>query len=365
MYSLLSYNIDTNFGRVEDGPFRKAFSEWRIDQRMPYIIAFLKKMDSDIIHIQEGRQCTNSYGEMIDSVTPIKEALETDYEVITRKYYSSEKSFIYISAFKKSVFEFCDCVSYYLTDTPYFSNTEKQLKEYIETPSNELTFVREQWKETNGFEEFERSILLCHIRDRNTRHGIMTVNCHLGISAKHRIYASHKINKMVEEFKGYPIILSGDFNSLPEWQGQEQVKIINLQDATLNMELMSDYRISDSTEKLDHKSTFVFFPYDWKIGDEISTALKNKCDKMNNHISIRKLVWDNFQRLCDDSHYPMGGQLDYVFYHKCDINHTALIPVWIYKATEYRSDTLGNLIFSYEEPILASDHQAILVKFSI
>ena len=41
----------------------------------------------DVIHVQEGRQFTNSKGEIVDSVTPLKEYLETrDYKVRVISY---------------------------------------------------------------------------------------------------------------------------------------------------------------------------------------------------------------------------------------------------------------------------------------
>lgn len=122
-YRILSYNIDTNIGKMESGPARFSHPEWRSSARMPelqkFIASYIEDYKIDFIQIQEGRKMVNKYGELFDSVTPMADFLAGEgFQVITRGYNPDPKSFTYITAFNPARFELVDYDSLYLTKTP-------------------------------------------------------------------------------------------------------------------------------------------------------------------------------------------------------------------------------------------------------
>ena len=231
MSSILSYNIDTNLGRLEDGLFKTIFPNHRIMNRINEIINFVKIKNPDIIHFQEGRQVSELN---LDSISPLVNAFSDSYEVIVNKYNPSSKSFSYISCFKKSKYKIIDHGLFYLTDTPEKSNAYIQEQEYKVCLKEKMKELSNKWRKINGFEEFERSVAWHIIEDILEKKLLVTVNCHFGVSKEHRFYAPLILNKLIEDLPKKSgtqnIIATGDFNTFQDDGGLEQAKLVNLND---------------------------------------------------------------------------------------------------------------------------------------
>ena len=265
-FKILSYNIDTNMGRLENGPMQNSHNNFRVINRLQYIINFVKQMDCEIVHLQEGRKCLD-----IDPISKLNDTFMNDYHVIIRQLNPSEYAFYYISLYKKSRFDIIKSDSYYLTETPFETKTLIQLQEYKEANNNKeiLTKLKEKWTNINGYEEFEKSLSWSLLYDKETNTHLVAVNCHIGLGAKHRAHSSHKINDFVKNIKTITgietnnIVLCGDFNTIPLFGREEQLEVLkseSLIDLTDNLQYIPDYRTSMDSLAMDvFENTFNFF----------------------------------------------------------------------------------------------------------
>ena len=133
---VLTFNIDTNIGRTEEGYARDSFPEWRVNNRIPLILKWLEKIIKerrpDVIHLQEGRNFITKFGDVVDSVWPIFDFLrENKYEVTTKSYNPSDKSFVYITAVSSDNYQIVDKKAVYLTKTPEISTNRSLTLEEI------------------------------------------------------------------------------------------------------------------------------------------------------------------------------------------------------------------------------------------
>ncbi|AYV75256.1 MAG: hypothetical protein Terrestrivirus1_130 [Terrestrivirus sp.] len=378
--SVLSFNIDTNISRTEDGFATASHPNWRVSKRMPNIIRVVRSINPDIVQFQEGRTVILSNGQ-IDSVTPLVNEFKEDYHVITASYNPTSRSFVYISCFSKKKFKLLSHSSYYLTETPLECKTPEQMKEYEGKSDEELISLKKKWTQLNGFEEFEKSVLWAELECLETGSHIISVNAHLGIGDKHRLYASEKINKLVSYLgeRTPNIVMTGDFNTFPDWKGPEQLEIIKSSDLSSKIRYIPDYRNCvnyDDAKEMVHQSTFHFYPYDYGVNEKLDfvrteMAQIQACVRENNIEETKNKINSVFKKCCnDDSSYPLGGQLDHIFYNnlKPVYDYAFLVPSWNndIKSVPFESSPLKQIIcdnLDQNSPVFASDHQPLLGLF--
>jgi exonuclease III len=370
----LSYNIDTNLGRLEDGKFKTIFPQHRIGNRIKYIIDFVKTMDPDIIHFQEGRMVE----QIVDSITPLVDQFEGLYHIVVQKYNPSKRAFSYISCFKKSRFNLLDQQPYYLTQSPDESKSIEQEKSYADCPKEELKELVAKWKLHNGFEEFERSVVWHLVEDIVTKNKLVTINCHFGLTREHRFFAPSMLNSLIKglKLKTEHLIVSGDFNTFIDDGGLEQSKLIDLTDVPLE-KYLKDFRQTDAKtdrfEKLEYSSSFHFFPYDCGYGGKFAHMKKDQDDlsKMqpDDQKQYKNKTLEIFKKCCETvDQYPVGCQLDHIYVtDNIVVRNMTMIPVWVgdVDAVKWQNKELTNLILDNDGPVLASDHQPLYCEITL
>lgn len=368
--SISSFNVDTNLFRLEDGPFIKSHEAWRIHNRLKDIFSVVSHYKPDIVLFQECRNCLNSHGELIDSVTPIVKYLEeNNYIALITKYNPSEKAFIYITGIKKE-FKIIDKFSYYLTKTPFDTKTPEQLEEYRMASKDEFPEVKKKWININCGEEFEKSVAVCLLEDLGGKKFVV-VNTHLGMNKEHRLYACAKLNLFAERYRSIPIIIAGDFNSFPDDGGFEQImQFTHFKDATNDMPVVADYRKSDAVTT-SKNSTFISFPYDFayhsfdsSVKDEMKKILD--LDRQKDYEKISEIQKGIFNKLTFDN-YPLGGHLDHVMFKGIEPVSCRLVLAWCHNVSScnFDSKALHELINRTPGPIFASDHQFVFAVFTL
>jgi len=380
-FSILSYNIDTNISRTEDGFATKSHHQWTVAKRIPHIIKVIRSINPDIIQFQEGRIVGN-----IDSVTPLIKEFETDYHIITKSYNPTSKSFIFISCFAKSKFNIITHDSYYITETPFETKTPIQTQEYEKIKTiDELIALKKKWTNINGYEEHEKSFLWVEVECVKTKKSIVAINAHLGVGDAHRLYASDKINDIFTYLTEISncVVMTGDFNTFPDWKGPEQLEKINIPDLSKKLLHIPDYRKElnyDLALSMKHNSTFHFYPYDYGVHEQRNFIKNNMaeikdCVKHDDIKGARNKINSLFEKCCNDDYfsesvYPLGGHLDHIFFSnglKPIYDNAFVIPAWCgdIASVPFDSDNLKTHIIKHLGigPILASDHQPLLGLF--
>jgi len=377
-FNVLSFNIDTNITRTEDGFATKSHANWRIAKRIPEIIKVVRTINPDIIHFQEGRIVKD-----VNSVEPLVHEFEDDYHIVTKPYNPTEKAFIYISCFRKTRFDLGvqKPFSFYLTDIPLVCQTDEQMKEYSKATVEEMPELKKKWIQKNGFEEFEKSFLCVVLQERDTQNKLMSINAHLGISEKHRLFASQKINEIFEMtriFVGPNVIMTGDFNTFPDWKGPEQLEKIIPKDLSKKIRYIKDWENNNTHPvPMKQQTTFHFFPYDYGVSEKLEHVKTEMSDiyqsvKAEDTNKTKEKINNLFKSCCNDqSDYPLGGQLDHIFYAgvKPTLDYATLVPAWTTgtRRVPFESDALKEVILEELEkdhPALASDHQPLFGIFT-
>jgi endonuclease/exonuclease/phosphatase family metal-dependent hydrolase len=351
----VSWNIDTNIGRMEEGLARETHPMWRIHNRMKSIQEEILKLSPDILQIQEARAFTNKFGEVVDSVTPLVDFLrEHGYEVQVGDYNPTDKAFKYITAYKIDRFESTGSKLKYFTKTPDAAtdHTDHQ---------NKLTEI----KEHNYGDEWERCTFIVSLKDKVTGDFISAFNVHLNISEMHRLKASELLIEFVrEELNNYPnnkIVIAGDFNSFPDRKGEEQIKFL------LNNEIAKDKYLTELSDKLyledgvpvKDNTTFIAFPYDFvpKAGDirPLTTNLPN-LEPLERKVAMEKIFVENCKAL--------GGQLDHILTSGFKTQENVILKLtsqYIPAPSSYTEESVMSYIIEHlnDGPAFASDHQPL------
>jgi len=374
-FQVLSLKIDKKIRRSEKGHSRFTHEEFLVDKRMPSILGTLAQHvhKVGIIQIQEARHFRRRDGSYVDSITPIVKFLSAaGFEVQTAPYNLSRKSFTYITAAKKKEFTFVYSKSHYLTRTkswPQKSLAEEQEEEYAaaEGSPHTLKDVRAKWRERNGFDEWEKSAFETRWQQKSgSRKVLCCFNTHLGTPARHRMFASGKLAQLLNKSK-HPTIMTGDFNSFDDWMGNEQMALLH-QKCVEGVKECKGLVYEDTKLQSSTKSTFVCFPDDF--------AAASQCPTMSDLLKGMRpeIAPQNFKRLLEHAvvcgkmpDYPMGSQLDHVFYKGLtETRPLQLWPTWTDKAIEWNHIKLKQaLLSSPQNPILATDHQILLGSFTV
>lgn len=355
-YRILSYNVDTNIGKMESGPARFSHPEWRSSARMPelqkFIGSYIDDYKLDFIQIQEGRKMVNKYGEFFDSVTPIADFLASkNFSVIAQGYNPDPKSFTYITAYNPERFEEVGNESLYLTKTP-FSPTALIYSENPDHPEN-LAKIHEN---TFG-ERWERSVLHTTLTEKGTNDTVHLFNVHFSIPVPHRLGASEVIRDLANKYskvgQNPKLVFTGDFNTFPQFKGPEQIAIMTeggLKDAVADLKTLDG-------QPLDF--TFIAYPYDF-IGKGFTFGKPPFDANSLSPSEYREVAKNYFDNDCQ----ALGGMLDHVFYSGFESSEAYMLPANIFPDApqHMNEDSVKKYILDHYDqgPAYASDHQPIL-----
>jgi endonuclease/exonuclease/phosphatase family metal-dependent hydrolase len=367
-----TWNIDTNFSRLEDGYAQKAFPQWKVKNRMEAITRTIDKVNPDIIHVQELRNKTNANGELINSSDPLQDFLKNQgYGVVVRHYNAYDLAtpgadpgaFQYLTAYKLDKFRAEESVSY--------------------------PMVTEDTHQTNS-----RHTLVTTLKHISTDQIIRTYNVHMD-PGEYRFEQSRAVFKLVHDcLQSNPksrIIVGGDFNAFLDQGGERQIEIFTqspsgakLSDVTSSLSLPNGERI------LGAKSTFFYYPYDFgpqetkilqmfgepRADSEIQEALQkigippeftlgnNNFDAISQLESpnAQKLIKYLFEKCCK----AKGGHLDHILVYNLKANGSAILevsPQFEPPPLSYTEDAVMSYILAHihSGPAFASDHQMVWV----
>ena len=383
---LLSLNIDTNLDLLEAGLFRPHFEQFRCEHRVPHIIAIIKALDVDIVNLQEGRKIHSPDQHLnLDSISPFVESFSSEYHVYVDKYNPTSKSFSYISLIRKRErFRIEEHGTYYLNDTPDQSRTLEQIEEYKVTPKEDMKNVVAKWRKINHGEEFERVIAYSIVIDTESGNRFAVINIHIGITYEGRFYETKKINDLIEKLRIEKhidkIIASGDFNSFPQYDGKEQMALIDLN--VLHIPgYLPDFRVSTDFSTMvaftDMIYTFYTYLYDFGIITPETKPMIEKLHTMANITDSHEFCSKTIEIFTRCYHkkllggsYPLSDQLDHILFVNLDVT-AVVVPIWKdgVEACEFTPESIHDAaIREYDRtkgPLLCSDHQALLAEFSL
>jgi hypothetical protein len=357
-----SFNVDTNIGRLEEGPFYDSHPKWRVNERMEllkrHLGRIIKNDTPDAINLQESRAFKTKFGTTVDSISPLVRFLKTNgYSVFTKPYNPSDRAFSYITALKKDKFTVDGHEHFYITETP---NKPTDHTNHAER--------KEEIKRHNFGEEWERCIFTTKFHDKQGRSYRLS-NVNLGIAAFGRKKACEMLRqdaqKALEKNPHELIVITGDFNSFPDWGGPEQLKIMK-EGGTLH-EVTEDLTLEDGTPA---DSTFIAFPYDFGIAEkDIRTEFEeqNGGKFLTKHLEEldptkrKRFTGEVFSQKAS----ALGGHLDRVYEHGFTSAKSELILTPTYEddfeGTPFEEDSIKDYIMRHydEGPAFASDHQIV------
>lgn len=361
-YKHVSFNFDTNINLLEDGLFTESHAAWRVKNRMPFILSALTDFYNsgvELFSLQEGRHFFKANGEEVDSINPIVNHMKSmGLNVHEQQYNPSDRAFSYITAWNPSRFDLKD------TKIKYFTQTPDKPTEHPDTTGMSEEQIKEidtKIKDNNYGEYWERCFVIYHLFDKQTDSDVALVNVHLGIVLNHRLKAAEIVRETAEQMKKenpkLRIIITGDFNTFPDWGGPEQ------------LEKLSGSVLTEATKKLKlpngelTDSSFISPPYDF-------AAMATKLDMRNviKEVSLeskRHLVKKLFEHVC----FARGGHLDRVFYSGFSTGESFLVPTPQFEEglnINYNSEKeVKEFIMKHiDGPCFASDHQPVLSFFS-
>ncbi len=351
--TILSFNIDTNIGRTEEGYAREAFPELRVNARMPKLIATLANIIDeeypDVIQLQEGRSFITKYGDKVDSITPLINFLkEQGYQVKDAQYNPSDRAFSYIEAIKPT-FTVDHEYSLYFTKTPHKPTDHSN-------HAADLTNI----KAHNYGEEWERSAYITQFHNKAGQ-VFYAFNVHLGIVPEHRLKACEQLKEWSAEIitknPKAKIIITGDFNTFPQWLGPDQLKIMNtnsiLQEVTQEL-FLPNMQPTDVT--------FISFPPDFAANEQRLRSEVLKLPALN-PVTRREKIIELFKTECQ----ALGGHLDRVFQYGFKSAIAMMIPTpqfEDFEIDEFSEGYVKEFILRHidDGPAFASDHQPILTQ---
>ena len=355
---VLSFNIDTNILRTEEGFARDTFPEWRVGARMPILIKTLdnliKEHGPDVIQLQEGRKFDTKQGDHVDSITPLVDFLKSKgYHVNSIPYNPSlnlppNKAFSYIEAIKSN-FSVESQELEYFTKTPHAPTDHK----------DHFNGRKEEIKDHNFGEEWERSAYITKFHNTITGQLYYAFNIHLGIGAGHRKQACRQLRDKAKDIvtrEPYAkIVMTGDFNTFPDWGGPEQLEIMRtnsvLKEVTENLLLQNGKKTN---------SSFIAYPFDFGADSKrLDPEIKELYDMSPD--ARRARIIELYQTQCKS----LGGLLDRVFQYGYKKGTTTLLPTPQFEnfdLSQWKEEYIKAYIIKHinKGPAFASDHQPVL-----
>lgn len=170
-----TYNTAAELIRVEEGYVRESHPEWRVNNRISSVLKKIIEMNVDVLNLQELRTTLNKYDEIVDSINPLKNHLESmGYKVLVQPYNnSSDKAAQFITAFKKDKFTLITAKFKYFTKTP----DQVTVRPNIEGKSlEEIKLIDNQIKDNNFGVLFERGTFITHLKHIETNQELINKN---------------------------------------------------------------------------------------------------------------------------------------------------------------------------------------------
>jgi endonuclease/exonuclease/phosphatase family metal-dependent hydrolase len=351
--NVLTFNIDTN-ARIEEGYGRDAFPELRVKERMPKIIKALQDIidtsSPDVIQLQEGRKFHTKHGDLVDSITPLVSFLrDKGYHVGDAQYNPTGKSFSYIEGIKKDKFHIDKRESKYFTKTPD-----------VATDHTDHDVRKQEIKDHNFGEEWERSTHITKFHDEAGQ-TYYAFNINLPVGLQSRLQASEQLKglakRIIEEEPNAKIIMTGDFNTFPDWGGPDQLKIMTtnspLEEATKTLMLPNGKKVNTS---------FIAFPHDFGVASgRLRDAMKPVYDM--EAVARKKRIVELFAQEAP----ALGGHLDRVYHYGFGSASSTLIPTPQFEGfdlDQFGEEYVKQYILDHvdEGPAFVSDHQPVLTR---
>ncbi len=322
-----SWNIDTNLARTEDGYASDCYEQWRIGHRTNSILTYIEAQQLDIVQIQEARRCVLNNGRIVDSITPIVDGLHAmGFETVLQPYNpTGGKCFYYIVGYRNV--KLVGSYPRWVTKTPAVA-------------LDRVGMTDEEIKDHNFGAFFERCFFVTEF-ENGAGVRFNCINVHMDIPWMPRYHASRILAEYLNDIAGDALrfICSGDFNSFPDWNGSEQLALIEFDDA------LSEY-----------KSTFIAYPYDFgkDHGRLVKNGLFDKMDALDVE-EKREFILDTFKNECS----ALGGNLDHMFHNGWSSVEGKLV-LTCEDNIEFEEEPIKAYILemaALNKPAFASDHQ--------
>jgi len=400
-FRLLGFNVDTNIARLEEGIARDSHPEWSANNRASLVTktvaGIIARKRPDVAHIQECRQFQSSYGEMVDSVTPLVKTFEENgYGVVVQKYNNApgDKAFQFITAYDKSKMSVQRSYLKFLTKTPDAPTARPSMEGKSDAEKKEII---NRIKDHNFGLEWERGVSIVEFSHVAMSEPIISINLHFDPSANFRMQATHIIIELTREIlasnPNAKIVMEGDFNTFPDSKGPEQMEILAkacLGDKRLLIEASEILKLPNGEPAY---STFYAFPYDFlsmnkdikinELIEELAPEFRDRTREAFVGADITNPYYINdFLRKLDspcrkqmigkifDQCKALGGVLDHVFQHgfdgpvKCKLLPSSTYPSDQITSFNNEAEVRKYILDTYDKgSAFASDHQPILVTF--
>jgi hypothetical protein len=400
-YTGLTWNVNSDM-RAKAGFAALSHRKWDEEHRAPLIQDTLDRImtqyprDVCFMHFQELRKCMTDEGKELNSLDPLVAHLEAlGFACVSAPMNETPKAFWYVSAFHKRRFTILSYRTIFLHGSPHqalHSAKQDAFKAFTDKGEPVPQNVKDEWFERLGFGEFEASVLSCLVEDRASRLQFETWNFHAPVPAKQRIYATRRIAALLQqraaEAEPTPVLLTGDFNSFPDWGGPEQHEIMNAVPCctrlTKRLEVLKPDMQTVERVLPEGCGSYVSYPYDWgaaaandPVVDKTMAALQDTKDPEQR----RQLIQTCFDHMhatptSKMPFFPMGGPIDQVYVigrvFRAESQSATVIPSWLLPQETVGGDepaepvafTPASLAYwtrnTPNGPILASDHQPIL-----
>ncbi|SHN29278.1 hypothetical protein [Rhizobacter sp. OV335] len=402
----LTYNIDTNLIRAEEGYARETHPQWRVNTRIELvkgavgsILAIHRPM---VVNIQECRKCETRFGDTVDSVTPLVELFESHgYRSLVMGYNEAggDKGFKFITAYDPQKLTLERSYMRYLTKTPKAPTPRPDTSNMTQA---EIVEVQKRIKDHNFGEDWERGVLVTRFKHCDMTDHFYSINVHMAIPEVHRRKAAALlldfVAEIVAEESNAKIVIQGDFNSFSDRGGPEQLQALReevFEGEKLLNEATQDLRFPNG-EKAN--LSFIAFPYDLFgftgrdiKGTDISQVIESlACEdhRQEAHAALARVVNPFNVNVflaaldvpCRKVMIPalfqrcpaLGGILDRVLHRGLDKSaESTVFPVTQFDdaskiASFNDEDSVRQYILDHHEegPAFASDHQPILTRFT-
>lgn len=398
----LSYNIDTNIARTEEGYARETHAAWRANERAPKVVAAIDEVllakRPDVVNIQECRQFQTKFGDTVDSLTPLLDLFNSrGYEALVNSYNEAggDKAFKFITAYDPEKMAVEDSYMRYFTRTP---DSPTPRPDTTHMSMDEAREVADQIKAHNFGSEWERGVQVTRFRHRDMDAPFYSINVHLDLPEQHRLKAADLMLQFILEILEHEphakIVMEGDFNSFRDRGGPQQLEI--LRGATFDGQQLLKEATQDLRLPSKEPANFSFIPFPFDLiglagrnvnGTDIAEvvaslgsqqhrqdandALSKAPHPFNPHEFLASLqpecrkamIGAMFQRC-----RAIGAILDRVFQRGFETSKCKLLPAACHDTSAITSFNDEGQVRKFindhpDEPAFASDHQPLLTTY--
>lgn len=353
---VISWNIDTNSARSEEGRDGKAFPWVRAHARALHIMEELKRVieaeNPDIIQLQEGRDFTTATGEHVDSVTKTAKFLEhMGYKTLIKSYNPNggDKAFKYITAFNEERFTL-------VSEKSLFFNKALSVPTSRDISTDAI-------KDNNFGALFERSAFILTLDDKRLGRRFHVFNVHLDLALSPRVNACRILmdyaKELVANDEDAKIIMTGDFNTIPGWGDAEQLAMMR------DPKVFHHISGTDNLLKLSNDEevpwSFIPFPYDLYGPKAPSKEELDALDTLTPKDRRAKIA-DYFSSTFSPG---ISGILDHVFARGFKNASFFLKPTPLFEdLKDYQTKSVVSYILRHinDGAAFASDHQILMAK---